>query len=64
MSQPPSSPWPTWTVFGERAEPVPWGSPPAFWASGEASIQKAGMRGGRQGGVAGDKAELFGQFKF
>lgn len=64
MSQPLSFPWPTWTVFGERAEPVLWGSPQASWASGEAGIQEAGMRGGQPGGVARDKAELFGQLKF
>lgn len=33
-----------------------WESPPASWASGEASIQEAGIRGGQQGGVAPDEA--------
>lgn len=53
MSQPLSSPWPTWTVFGERAEPVPQGRLLASWASGKASIQETGMRRGQQGRVLG-----------
>jgi hypothetical protein len=45
MSQPLSFPWPTWTVFGERAEPVSLGKPPVSSALG-----KAGVKSGQQGG--------------